>query len=152
MKKIATISALALSIVIVSIVACSNPKLKMLPVKARVFNNTLTIDNPNSELALAKKDSIANYKKFRADAIAKLSRNISKISNYRTAIDSGAVCDNKVVCETTADSLTDKNNELIVKLDNGKADKNWNKFKRQFKSDLDKLSFVIGNVTKPDKE
>jgi hypothetical protein len=55
------------------------------------------------------------------------------------------------VCEQKADSLTNSNNNLIVTLDNSKADKNWTSYKRKFKSDLDKLSFVVGGLTKPSK-
>ncbi|UPT68291.1 MAG: hypothetical protein M0D57_06520 [Sphingobacteriales bacterium JAD_PAG50586_3] len=147
MKNLVVIAVSALSVVVVGFVACSNPKMKMKAVDTKVFNGTVAIENPNSELNIAKRDSIANYKKFRADAIAKLSRNITKISQYRSAIDTSQACVDKAACEQVADSLTAKNNELIVKLDNGKADKNWKKFKRELSSNLDKLSFTIGSVT-----
>jgi hypothetical protein len=151
MKKVITITIATACLTIVFIMACSTPKIKMQKAGANVVNAGFNIKNPNSDLAIAKRDSVATYRKFRSDAITKLSHNISKISNYRKGIDTSKACTDKVVCEQKADSLTNSNNNLIVTLDNSKADKNWTSYKRKFKSDLDKLSFVVGGLTKPSK-
>jgi hypothetical protein len=87
MKKVITITIATACLTIVFIMACSTPKIKMQKAGANVVNAGFNIKNPNSDLAIAKRDSVATYRKFRSDAITKLSHNISKISNYRKGID-----------------------------------------------------------------
>lgn len=151
MKSLILISAASVFLVTGIISACSSPKVAMHKAGKTLADAGRAFKNAKSELALAKQDSTATYSKFRAEAINNLSKNISGISKYRTGINTNPACADKVECERTADSLTDRNNELIVKLDNTKADKNWKQYKRKLKSDMDKLSFVIGGLTKEGK-
>jgi len=152
MKNILLISAASLALAASIFNACSSPKKTMYRVNTGVANAARNFKNVEKDVILAKQDSAKVYNQFRAEAIFKLSRNNSNINHYRKGINDNKACVDKTVCEKNADSLITRNNELIVKLDNSKADKNWKKYKKKFKSDLDMLGFAVGGLTKEDKK
>jgi hypothetical protein len=153
MKNFILIAASSALLVSGIITACSSRKTAAMQVAGKtVADAGRSFKNAKAELALAKKDSTATYSTFRAESIHKLSKNISGISNYRKGINTNPACADKAVCERTADSLTDRNNELIVKLDNTKADKNWKQYKRKLKSDMEFLGLAIRSLPKEEKK
>jgi ABC-type uncharacterized transport system ATPase subunit len=128
MKNFILIAASSAFLVSGIISACSSHKTAAMQVAGKsVADAGRVFKNAKADLALAKQDSTATYGKFRKESIHKLSNNITALNNYRTT------CAEDAVCERTADSLTNRNNELIVKLDNSKADKNWKKQKLRSK-------------------
>ena len=99
------------------------------------------------DVAIAEKDSAADFQQFKKDAEAKIIDNQKKIAELKTK----KANDNKEVKEKYDKkvlALEQKNNDLKKKIEGCSKTKTstWTSFKREFNRDMDKLGNEIKKI------
>lgn len=97
------------------------------------------------ERSLAMRDSI---QQFKAESKSIISNNEKSIGAFKLKIENGDKAAN-IRYEKTVAQLEKNNNELKKKLEgyNDKETGNWQRFKSEFKSDMNKLGKAISDFT-----
>ncbi|UPT68292.1 MAG: hypothetical protein M0D57_06530 [Sphingobacteriales bacterium JAD_PAG50586_3] len=110
------------------------------------------LNDAKEDLAEAKQDSIDDYSKTRAMWVGKFAENEDRIKEYRKTIDNMNSKEAKAKARRDADELERKNKEMKAKMEKAQKDGNWDKFKREFNSDMDNLGKAISDLFKDNKK
>jgi len=96
---------------------------------------------------LAKKDSAADFQKFKADALAKIKENKKQIAILKEKKATGTEADQQKYDKAVA-ALEQKNNDLKRKIRNADdtPTSGWAAFKRSFNNSMEDLACAMKNV------
>ncbi len=153
MKK--TLFTLSATVLITGILltSCDSTSKKIENAEGNVLDAKEAVLDAESDLNQARQDSITEFQQFKIKHQNQILANEKSIADLRLSI-AGASQENKAIYEKKLAELEETNNALKIKLDeyNEEEKDQWQSFKTEFKSDMDKLGKAFSEFTVSSKK
>jgi len=111
------------------------------------------VNEANKTLEIANEEYLAELDQFRSETAKTVAENDLSIAEFKTKIEHEKK-EAKAEYKEKIEVLEKKNSDMKMKMEEYKADgkENWNKFKTEFKNDMDELGKAFKDFTVSNKK
>lgn len=130
------------------ITGCDSPAKKLENAEEKVLDAKKEVKEAKQDVNNILQDSVTDYQQFRIVYDNKIVANEKSIAELKVNILS-ANEENKVVYKKKLAELERRNNDLKIELNNYKSESadDWQRFKTEFKNDMDELGKAFADFT-----
>lgn len=151
-KNVFTLAATAFSAVVI-LTSCNSSSQKIDNAEDKLNDARESVIDAKSDLNMALQDSITEFQQVKTEFQNQIIANEKSIAGLKLSF-ADASQENKILYEKKLAELEDKNSKLKIQLaeyKEGETDQ-WEKFKSEFKHDMDELGKAFSDFTISNKK